>query len=93
MYPGGMNAFRTAMLACAGAALLCVAAGAQQRLAYRAVDNPRFLPAAKVSFLKPQDRVIGVVRGNAVRAYPAAILAQHGVVNDMMPDGPIAITW
>ncbi|HWG36639.1 MAG TPA: DUF3179 domain-containing (seleno)protein [Terriglobales bacterium] len=84
---------RTPMLACAGAALLCVAAGAQQRLPYRAVDNPQFVPAARVNFLQPQDRVIGLVHNDVARAYPAAILAQHGVVNDMMPDGPIAITW
>lgn len=75
------------------AAVLAAGVAAQQRLPYKAVDQPQFVTAAQATFLQPGDRVIGVVSGNHVKAYPAAILAQHGVVNDGMPDGPIAITW
>jgi hypothetical protein len=31
--------------------------------------------------------------GRAAKAYPAGILAQHGLVEDSSPSGPIAITW
>jgi len=37
--------------------------------------------------------LIGLTGGNVVKAYPAAILAQHGVVLDDLPIGPIAVTW
>jgi len=67
-------------------------AGAQ-RMPYKAVDAPQFVPASQAAFLGPNDWVLGVTAANTAKAYPAAILAQHGVVNDQMPDGPIAITW
>ena len=38
------------------------------------------------------DRVIGVVVGQAARAYPLRILAQHEVVNDQINDQVIAVT-
>jgi hypothetical protein len=31
--------------------------------------------------------------GGTAKAYPAAILSQHGLVQDRSPNGPIAITW
>ena len=80
-------------------ALLCVcsiasaAAAPQKPLPYVAMHHPLFIPAAAATFLHGEDRVIGVVVGNSARAYPAAILAQHGLVEDQTPDGPIAITW
>jgi hypothetical protein len=57
------------------------------------MHHPQLIPAAAATFLHGEDRVIGVVVGNSARAYPAAILAQHGLVEDQSPDGPIAITW
>ena len=80
-------------------ALLCVygiasaAAAPQKPLPYVAMHHPLLIPAAAATFLHGEDRVIGVVVGNSARAYPAAILAQHGLVEDQSPDGPIAITW
>jgi hypothetical protein len=62
-------------------------------LPYVAVHHPLFIPAAAATFLHGEDRVIGVLAGKSVKAYPAAILAQHGLVEDQSPDGPIAITW
>ena len=86
--------FKSALLA-----LLCVhvigltAAAPQKPLPYLAIHHPLFIPAAAATFLRGEDRVIGVVVGKSVKAYPAAILAQHGMVEDQSPDGPIAITW
>ena len=80
-------------------ARLCVyvmasaAAAPQKPLPYVAMHHPLFIPVAAATFLHGEDRVIGVVVGQSAKAYPAAILAQHGLVEDQSPDGPIAITW
>jgi len=62
-------------------------------LPYVTVDHPEFVPAAQATFLGPTDRLIGIADSGVVKAYPAAILAQHGVVQDRVPSGPIAVTW
>ena len=62
-------------------------------LPYVTVDHPQFIPASQATFLSTHDILIGVSDGKAAKAYPAAILAQHGVVQDQMADGPIAVTW
>ena len=65
---------------------------------YVAILEPQFVPASEAGFLQDDDILIGVARGSVARAYPAADLAQHGSVNDEMPDGPgsvtpIEVTW
>lgn len=42
--------------------------------------------------LDPDDRVIGVVRGGAARAYPLKLLNWHEIVNDTF-DGPLLVTY
>jgi hypothetical protein len=69
------------------------AAPPQKPLPYVAMHHPVFISAAAATFLQDEDRVIGLEVGKSVKAYPAAILAQHGLVEDESPDGPIAITW
>lgn len=64
-----------------------------QMLPYTTIDHPEFVPASQASFLSDGDVVIGVSGGGVNKAYPGADLAQHGVVDDQMPDGPIAVTW
>ena len=66
---------------------------APQRLPYAAVHDPEFIKPADAAFLHDQDRVIGVTVGKTAKAYPAAILSQHGLVEDKGPSGPIAVTW
>jgi hypothetical protein len=66
---------------------------AAKQLPYVAINDPEFIPASTASFLGDSDRLIGLTGGNVVKAYPAAILAQHGVVLDQLPAGPIAVTW
>jgi hypothetical protein len=65
----------------------------KQNLPYKPIDQPQFVAAAAADFLQPGNLLIGVSSGAVVRAYPAAILAQHGIVEDRMPDGPITVTW
>jgi hypothetical protein len=65
----------------------------EKPLPYTAVHNPQFIAASSATFLHDADRVIGIVSGRDTKAYPAAILSQHGLVEDQSPSGPIAITW
>jgi len=64
-----------------------------QNLPYVAVHNPAFIPASAATFMNADDRVIGLMSGKTAKAYPAGILAQHGLVQDDAPGGPIAVTW
>jgi len=66
---------------------------AEKRLPYTAIHDPQFIPASSATFLHDPDRVIGIASGPTAKAYPAAILSQHGLVEDQSPSGPIAITW
>lgn len=65
----------------------------QTPLPYTTIAHPRFIPASQASFMSPDDLLIGVTDDKTAKAYPAAILAQHGVVQDRMTDGSIAVTW
>ena len=62
-------------------------------LPYKAVENPEFIPAKQATFMSDRDRLIGISDGSIAKAYPAGILAQHGLVQDKLSDGPIAVTW
>lgn len=64
-----------------------------QSLPYVAVHNPEFIAATAATFMNADDRVIGVMSGKTAKAFPAGILAQHGLVEDKSPSGPIAVTW
>jgi hypothetical protein len=86
-----------ATLAVVGLALvgLCSAQekSTQKRLPYATVDRPEFIPAAQAHFMGGTDRLIGVMDGKVGKAYAASILSQHGVVQDRLVAGPIAVTW
>lgn len=62
-------------------------------LPYTAVHDPQFISASSATFLHDPDRVIGLMAGTGAKAFPAAILSQHGLVEDQSPSGPIAVTW
>ena len=62
-------------------------------LPYAAVHNTELIAPASATFMNAEDRVIGVTGGKNPKAYPAGILAQHGLVEDDSPGGPIAVTW
>src|SRR3954468_12724895 len=63
------------------------------RLPYAALHDPQFISAAEATFMSAGDRVIGLMSGTTAKAYPPAILSQHGLVEDRSPKGPIAVTW
>ncbi|MBL8819405.1 MAG: DUF3179 domain-containing protein [Planctomyces sp.] len=58
-----------------------------------AISNPKFVPAGSGDFMKPNDRVIGVVVESKARAYPIRVLNYHEIINDEINGVPIAITY
>ena len=89
---------RVGNLICVLVGLCTLAVAGQEKsspkdLPYVTVDHPEFITAEQASFLADPDRLIGVMDGKTAKAYPAAILAQHGCVQDRLKAGPIAVTW
>ncbi len=80
-------------LAPLGSAIVSAQESKAQNLPYAAVHNPEFIIAPAATFMSADDRVIGLISGKTAKAYPAGILAQHGLVEDDSPSGPIAVTW
>ena len=59
-----------------------------------AIDNPRFITAEEADQqLSLRDIVIGVSIGGEHRAYGAAFLSAHEIVNDTLAGRAIAVTW
>lgn len=88
------------IVGCAALIVVATAPAAQGKdveptanLPYTPIDRPQFVPASQATFLGSKDMLIGVDEGGVAKAFPSAILAQHGVVQDRMPDGPIVVTW
>ena len=77
----------------AAGACLAFQTPAKPRLPYAAIEHAEFIPASQVTFMTERDRLIGVMDGKIAKAYPAGILAQHGLVQDKLAGGPIAVTW
>jgi hypothetical protein len=76
-----------------GSAIALGQAQSPRNLPYAAMHDPEFLAAPAATFMSAEDRVIGLMSGKTAKAYPAGILAQHGLVQDKSPSGPIAVTW
>lgn len=57
------------------------------------IDKPDFVMAGFAAFLRDDDHVLGLVRGNVARAYPVPILNWHEVVNDRIGKDPVVITF
>jgi Protein of unknown function (DUF3179) len=58
-----------------------------------AIDEPRFLPVAKVDVIEPNEPVIELVLRGRARAYPIQILIWHEIVNDEVAGVPVAVTF
>ena len=59
-----------------------------------AIDDPAIVSAAVADEqLRANDLVIGVSLGGEHRAYGAAFLSGHEIVNDMLGGRAIAVTW
>ncbi len=58
-----------------------------------ALTNPQTTEPSDASYLKPEDRVVGLLLGKQARAYPLKILNYHEVVNDRCGNIPVAVTY
>ena len=58
-----------------------------------ALTDPKQVAAGDANFLRPDDRVIGVVVEGTARAYPLGILGHHEIVNDHVGETPFAVTY
>lgn len=57
------------------------------------LDNPEFVTAENAGFLRPSDRVLGIVVDSVARAYPIRILNYHEIVNDRIAGERVVITY
>ncbi len=58
------------------------------------IDNPTFESIADAStWLQPQSPVIAFELDGKARAYPLAILTRHEIVNDVVSNVPVAVTF
>jgi hypothetical protein len=55
--------------------------------------TPEFVAAAKATFLKDDDHVIGVAGEGVAKAYPAAAVTWHHGLEDHLGKVPIFLTW
>ncbi len=58
-----------------------------------ALLKPVFVPAREVSFLKDEDRILGLSQGGDAKAYPIKILNWHEIVNDTIGGKPVVVTY
>ncbi|MEX0629214.1 MAG: DUF3179 domain-containing protein [Chloroflexota bacterium] len=58
-----------------------------------AIDQPKFRPVDVVDWLIDREPVIAFGIGDDWRAYPIQILIWHEIVNDVVADMPVAITF
>ncbi len=59
-----------------------------------AVDDPKFISVEQADeWLEPQEPVILVVVGDEARAYPIQILMWHEIVNDVIGEKPVTVTF
>jgi len=58
-----------------------------------AIDHPRFLRTAQVTFLSASEPVLALQIGADARAYPVQILIWHEIVNDTVAGVPVAVTY
>lgn len=57
------------------------------------IDEPDFVKANHVDFLKQDDRILGLVYNGIARAYPIKILNYHEIVNDNIHQQAIIISY
>ena len=60
---------------------------------FNPLDSPRYVDAAKATFVKPDDVVMAVEIGGEAVAYPVRQIGYHHVVNDVIGRKPIVATY
>ena len=57
------------------------------------IDQPAFIAAGEVDFLRDDDLILTLTHNGITRAYPTRILDHHEIVNDMFGPDPVAISY
>jgi len=70
-----------------------ILSGGPPRDGIPAIDRPKYIPVKQVEYLRDDDIVIGLVRGDTARAYPTRILVWHEIVNDVIGQEAVAVTY
>ena len=60
---------------------------------YEPMRKPDFVPASRATFLKDEDRVMGVSENGVSKAYRTDIIAWHHIIHDQLGKMPILATW
>lgn len=62
--------------------------------AIRSIDHPKFISGEKADKQMREDEpVIGLKMNGETKAYPLYVLSAHEIVNDVIADKSIAVTW
>jgi hypothetical protein len=71
-----------------------IMAGGPDKDGIPALSQPKFVTAEKAkSFIKDDDRVLGLARNGQAKAYPVKILNWHEIVNDTIGSQPVVVTF
>lgn len=57
------------------------------------IDDPQFVPIEEANDLDDREPVIGLAIEGDARAYPLRILTWHEIVNDMVGERPVIVTY
>lgn len=58
-----------------------------------ALFSPKYVAAANASFMRDDEKVLGVFMKGVAKAYPLRIMSWHELVNDQIGDTPILVSW
>lgn len=70
-----------------------ILSGGPPRDGIPALVDPAFVNAADAAFLRDKDRVLGLSYNGVVRAYPIRILNYHEIVNDVLNEEGVVISY
>ncbi len=57
------------------------------------IDAPRYEMAAEVDWIEPNEPVLALLLDGEARAYPIQVMIWHEVVNDVLGDRPVTVTY
>lgn len=70
-----------------------VLSGGPPRDGIPSLDEPKFISVDQVTYLRNDDILLSLQRGETVRAYPFRILIWHEIVNDVIGGDAVAVTY
>lgn len=70
-----------------------IVAGGPPRDGIPPIDHPKFVDPSAVDWLSPREPVIAIDLNGDARAYPAQIIVWHEIVNDVVGEVPVTITY